>query len=104
LTPSLVWMARNANVGHGWRVSTVSDINLYYYGGAYVLAESRGEDWKKAWKPGIEELSKRLQLESGDDVFAKMRTESLQIYREHPKQTVKVAMKSEVKLIFDHSM
>ncbi len=106
IVPSATWSIRNHAVGYGYRVSTVGEINLYYYGGSYVLSESRSEDWKKGWPANIAFLTTALQpnLQPGDDVQARMRAAALAIYREHPTATMKVAAKSEVKLLFDHSM
>lgn len=106
VTPSLLWAARNANAGYGFRVSTVSEINLYYYGAAYVLAEQAGKDWKQAWPENIETLTGRLLRTTapGEDVQRRMRQEALAIYREHPVAVLTVAAKSQVKLFLDHSM
>lgn len=102
--PSMLWAARNAQAGQGFRVSTVGEINLYYYAGSYVLSEARGRDWKQDWPGNIRELSDRLQLAPGEDAFRHMRAEALAIFREHPEATLKVAAKSQIKLMFDHSM
>jgi len=105
-TPSVAWAVRNHNAGYGYRVSTVTDINLYYYGASYVLSESRGEDWKKSWLANIDTLTSRIQqsLQPGEDVQSRMRSEALRIFSDNLMSTLKVAAKSEMKLIFDHSM
>ncbi len=103
--PSAVWAARNASAGHGARVSTVGELNLYYYGAAYVISESRGDDWLTSWPIRVEELTRRLsgKLQPGQDVFALARKEALAEFRAQPATTAKVAAKSEVKLCIDHS-
>lgn len=104
MAPSVFWACRNADAGYGWRVSTVSEINLYYYGAAYTISESRGLDWKHNWPAQIQNLSTRLSLAQAEDVNSAMRRESLRVFAEHPTACLKVAAKSEVKLLVDHSM
>ena len=104
--PSVGWAARNAAAGNGARVSTVGELNLYYYGAAYVISEERGDDWLTSWPTRVEELTQRLasKLQPGQDVFALARKEALAEFRARPATTAKVAAKSEVKLCVDHSV
>lgn len=103
--PSAAWAARNASAGNGPRVSTVGELNLYYYGAAYVASETRGDDWLASWPVRVEELTERLagKLQPGQDVFALARSEALAEFKANPGTTAKVAAKSEVKLCIDHS-
>ncbi|MBY0455820.1 MAG: hypothetical protein K2V38_00625 [Gemmataceae bacterium] len=105
VVPSAGWAARNAATGSGARVSTVGELNLYYYGAAYVRSEERGEDWLTAWPARVGELTQNLEgkLEPRADVFALARKEALAEFRAHPATTAKVAAKSQVKLSIDHS-
>jgi hypothetical protein len=104
--PSIAWALRNASTGNGLRVSTVGELNLYYYGAAYVISEERGEDWLARWPVRLQELTDRLasKLQPGDDVFTLARKEALTEFRAHPSTTAKVAAKSQVKLGIDHSV
>ena len=104
--PSAAWAVRNANTGNGLRVSTVGELNLYYYGAAYVISEDRGEDWLTSWRYRVDELTGRLagKLQPGEDVFALARKEAIAEFKAHPDTTAKVAAKSEVKLCIDHSV
>jgi hypothetical protein len=103
--PSVAWAVRNASTGNGLRVSTVGELNLYYYGAAYVISEEHGEDWFASWPVRVQELTERLagKLQPGDDVFTLARKEALAEFRAHPNTTAKVAAKSQVKLGIDHS-
>jgi hypothetical protein len=103
--PSAAWAARNAAEGNGPRVSTVGELNLYYYGAAYVISERRGDDWFASWPTRVEELTARLssRLRPGEDVFAAARREALAEFAADPATTAKVAGKSQVKLCIDHS-
>jgi hypothetical protein len=103
--PSGAWAVRNASTGNGLRVSTVGELNLYYYGAAYVISEEHGEDWLQRWPVRVQELTERLagKLQPGDDVFTLARKEALAEFRAHPETTAKVAAKSQVKLGIDHS-
>lgn len=105
VAPSAVWAARNATLGNGARVSTVGELNLYYYGAAYVISEDRGDDWLTSWPVRVDELTQRLaaKLQPGQDIFALARKEALAEFQAHPTTTLKVAAKSEVKLGIDHS-
>jgi hypothetical protein len=105
VVPSVGWAVRNASAGHGARVSTVGELNLYYYGAAYVISEDRGDDWFTSWPLRVEELTRRLsaKLQPGQDVFALARKEALAEFKARPATTAKVAAKSEVKLCVDHS-
>jgi hypothetical protein len=103
--PSAAWAARNAAAGNGARVSSVGELNLYYYGAAYVISEDRGDDWLTSWPVRVHELTQRLasKLQPGQDVFALARKEALAEFKARPATTLKVAAKSEVKLGIDHS-
>lgn len=103
--PSAGWAVRNAATGNGLRVSTVGEMNLYYYGAAYVISETRGEDWFTSWPARVDELTARLgsKLEPNQDVFGLARKEALAELKGHPGTTVTVAAKSQVKLSVDHS-
>lgn len=105
VVPSVAWAVRNSNTGNGMRVSTVGELNLYYYGAAYVISEERGEDWLTSWPLRVRELTDRLagKVQPGEDVFAAARKEALAEFKAHPSTTAKVAAKSEVKLCIDHS-
>jgi hypothetical protein len=103
--PSAFWAARNAAAGNGARVSTVGDMNLYFYGAAYVISESRGEDWFTSWPTRVDELARELaeRVKSGEDVFAHARNAALADLAARPGATARVAVKSQVKLGIDHS-
>jgi len=105
VVPSAAWAARNSAAGHGPRVSTVGELNLYFYGAAYVVSENRGDDWFASWPKRVAELRERLagKLQPGQDVFAAARKEALAEFKAHPGTTAKVFAKSEVKLCVDHS-
>lgn len=105
VVPSVAWASRNRADGHGSRVSTVGELNLYFYGTAYVISEDRGDDWLTSWPTRVEELEQRLagKLEPGQDVFAAARREALSEFRARPATTAKVFAKSELKLCLDHS-
>ena len=106
VVPSAAWAVRNSATGNGMRVSTVGELNLYYYGAAYVISEERGDDWLTSWPARVQELTDRLaaKLQPGEDVFALARKEALAEFRAHPSTTAKVAAKSQVKLGIDHSV
>jgi prepilin signal peptidase PulO-like enzyme (type II secretory pathway) len=103
--PSALWAARNAATGNGARVSTVGEMNLYFYGAAYVISENRGEDWFTSWPARVDELTWRLagKLQPGEDVFARARREALAELSANPGTTARVALKSQLKLGVDHS-
>ncbi|WP_171474217.1 hypothetical protein [Frigoriglobus tundricola] len=103
--PSAVWVARNAAVGNGPRVSTVGELNLYYYGAAYVVSENKGQDWLTSWPERVRELTQRLEskVQPGEDVFTLARKEAVGEFRANPGTTAKVALKSQIKLGIDHS-
>ncbi len=104
--PSAGWAARNAAVGNGFRVSSVGELNLYFYGAGYVVSESRGDDWLDAWPARVDELTARLaaRVGPGDDVFAAARREALAELRSRPGLAAVVAVKSFLKLLLDHSV
>jgi hypothetical protein len=105
VVPSALWAARNASTGNGARVSTVGELNLYYYGAAYVISETRGEDWFTSWPARVAELTARLEgkVKPGQDVYALARKEAVAELTANPTVTAKVALKSQVKLGIDHS-
>jgi hypothetical protein len=103
--PSALWMTRNRAVGEGLRVSSVGDLNLLFYSDAYMVSEERGEDWFKSWPRRIFEIEQRLapRLAPGEDVVAAARRMALSDIFTKPGLAAKVHLKSEVKLLLDHS-
>ena len=106
LFPSLLWSARNKQVGEGYRPTTAGDVNLLYYTAAYTISEARGEDWMTSWPDRIRELTERLSREvrPGEDVVPAMRRIAFAVIREHPQAFLKVQLKSQAKLAVDHSV
>lgn len=106
MIPSAAWALRNQSVGDGLRVTTVPEINLYYYTASYSISEERGEDWFKAWPQRTEELSDQLQkqLAPGEDVYAAMSRRAIQEIRNRPGASLRVQTKSSLKLFVDHSL
>jgi hypothetical protein len=103
--PSVLWMTRNRVVGEGFRVSSVGDLNLLFYSDAYMVSEERGEDWFKSWPRRIFEIEQRLapRLSPGEDVVAAARRMALSDMAAKPGLAAKVHLKSEIKLLVDHS-
>jgi hypothetical protein len=87
-------------------VTTVSDVNLYYYTAAYSISEERGEDWLHSWPDRVEELSARLdqRVAPGQDVFSAMRRQALDELKQRPSAYLRVQVKSGFKLFVDHSL
>lgn len=106
ISPSAIWMTRNYATGNGLRVSTVGNVNLHFYGAAYVLSENRDEDWFLSWPAKVDELSTMLSKKNrpGTEVFSLVRNEALLVFAKHPRETIAVAAKSTFKLATDHSL
>jgi hypothetical protein len=106
LLPSAAWACRNWAVGEGFRVTTVPDINLYYYTAAYTISEERGEDWLEAWPNRVHDQSELLEqrVRPGEDVFAVMRRSAVEELQARPGPALRVLVKSTVNLFLAHSV
>ena len=104
--PSVLWAARNAEVGEGFRVSSVADHNLLFYTVAYTLAEQHGHDWGEEWEANVLSLASRVgaRLQSGEDVFLAARHLALEELRQRPVAAARVLLKSSIKLMVSHSV
>jgi hypothetical protein len=105
LIQPMLWAARNARVGEGFRLSTVSDVNFLFYFAAYSISEERGEDWHETWLTRVDELGAKLErrLRPGEDVFGAARTLAIEEVRARPAAAARVLGKSALKLMVDHS-
>jgi hypothetical protein len=105
ILPSALWAARNRALGEGLRVSSVNDLNLLFYSAAYTVAEERGEDWLTSWPKRVKEMEDKLadHLSPGEDVVTAARRLALAEMIARPGPAAKVHLKSQLKLLIDHS-
>jgi hypothetical protein len=104
--PVAGWAARNQADGEGFRVSTISDINLLYYHAAFSISEEHHEDWRRAWDARLSQLADKLgsRLHPGDDVMSAARLLAIEELSARPVAAARVLLKSQVKMLIDHSL
>jgi hypothetical protein len=100
------WMARNAAVGNGLRLSSVSSMTNLFYAGGYTEITARGGDTLLDWPDEVHRLA--IQLESqaspGEDIFRTMDRLTLATIKAHPAAYAKAGGLSVFKFFTDHSM
>jgi 4-amino-4-deoxy-L-arabinose transferase-like glycosyltransferase len=104
--PVLGWSARNAAVGEGFRLCTVTDVTTYYFA-HYVGAEERGEDGHKSWPAAFTTRTRALEtsVAPGEDCHAGAgRMARAEIAATGPKLVARVLAKSQLKLWVSHSL
>ena len=112
LAPGAAWMARNATVGFGYRLSSIPYINSYFYTAAYMRLAEQGGDWKSDWPAAVSSLMGELRTEMGErnaagedaDAFATMKDLGVQAIKDNPELYGQVIKESTLKLFTDHSM
>lgn len=108
LAPGAAWMARNNNVGFGYRLSSIPYINTYFYGTAYMRMTEKGQDWKNDWPATVNTLMTELRAEQSlhpeADVFDTMKSLGVEAIRNNPALYAAVIKESVLKLFTDHSL
>lgn len=100
------WMVRNQQVGAGWRLSTVPQVNAWFYTASYMNLTAEGMDisemnWKAMVARQLETL--KSELKPGEDVYDGMQRLALAEMRAQPKVYAQVLARSWGKLWLDHS-
>lgn len=99
----LPWCLRNQTTGGVFTLSTISDINLYYYRAKAVLADAEQisqEEALQRLEGGIDSLTANQSV-TPDRVYAYMRSRSLEILTYHPLQTLKMTALGAARLLLD---
>jgi 4-amino-4-deoxy-L-arabinose transferase-like glycosyltransferase len=99
----LPWCLRNQTTGGVFTLSTISDINLYYYRAKSVLADSEQISQDKAMQQlegEIDSLTARKSVTPGQ-VHAYMRFRSVEIFASYPLQTLKMTAFGAARLLLD---
>lgn len=108
LAPAAGWMARNNEVGFGYRLSSIPYINTYFYGGAYMRITEQGGDWKNDWPATVGTLMNELRAEQAKhpeaDVFDTMHALGVEAIRDNPGLYGRVLKESMLKFFTDHSL
>lgn len=106
LAPLVAWSLRNYSYGNGFRVSTVSDINIYYYAVNYLRSEQTKSDWFISWPNNVVILTNDLErtITQGEDVYSAMRSQAIKELTSDLRSSTLVAIKSQFKLLSDHTL
>ena len=106
--PGIAWMARNNNIGFGYRLSSIPYINSYFYGDAYMRITEQGGDWKADWPATVDTLMgelKEAQAQTPDEnVYDTMSRLSVQSIKDKPEVYGQVMQESMTKFFTDHSL
>jgi hypothetical protein len=108
LAPAAAWMARNNEIGFGYRLSSIPYINTYFYGDAYMRITEKGGDWKNDGPATAGTLMGELRAEQAKrpeaDVFDTMKALGVEAIREKPVLYAAVLKESMLKFFTDHSL
>ena len=106
LLPATAWMARNANTGFGFRISSIPYINAWFYTSAYMNIKADEGDFQADWPAAVRSQFGELQaqIEPEEETFAAMRRLSFETIRQQPMLYASVLGRSFGKFFSDHSM
>ncbi len=106
--PGVAWMARNNNIGFGYRLSSIPYINSYFYANAYMRITEQGGDWKNDWPATVDTLMvelKEAQAENpNQNVYDTMADLGVQTIKDDPNRYGEVMQESMTKFFTDHSL
>lgn len=92
------WAYHNSQLGGGWTLSTVSDINLVYYRAREVLASSEGLGQEQA----LQEMERRVAAASATMSRTDAeRQQALSVFRNHPAATGAMLAKGAARIFVD---
>ncbi len=99
----LPWCLRNQKVGGVFTLSTISDLNLYYYRAKTVLADAEQISQAEATQRLEGEIARLTASNSATPgrVYAFMRSRSVEILASHPLQTLKMTAIGAARLMLD---
>lgn len=106
--PGVAWMARNHNVGFGYRLSSIPYINSYFYTDAYMRITAEGGDWRADWPATVDTLMGELKLAQAEhpkaDLYDTMAGLGVRAIKDDPGLYAKVMRESMTKFFTDHSL
>lgn len=114
--PMAGWMARNAEIGLGWRLSSVPQVNAWFYTAAHIDIAEAGGDLFNDWPAAVERQMATLQatvderIASGEvigesfDVFDVSKALAMERIAASPDTYGKLFARSVIKFSLDHSM
>ncbi len=99
----LPWCLRNQKVGGVFTLSTISDINLYYYRAKTVLADAEQISQQEATQRLEGEIASLTASNNASpgQVYAFMRSRSVEILASYPLQTLKMTAMGAARLMLD---
>ena len=103
--PLGAWCARNDAAGVGARLSTVPEVNAWYYTAAYMDLAEQGRDPGEDWPAAVtaQHGALRYQTRPHENVFDACRRLALQRVGQDPALYLRVLARSMGKLALDHS-
>ena len=101
-----IWVVRNHTVGEGLRLSTSSEATLIFYAAPCVRADAGGRECDSSRNDDLIETDRRLRsvLQRGDDPMSTARSQAIDDVIAHPAATIRVQLRSWIKLAVAHSM
>lgn len=101
----LGWMGRNAQVGHGFAISSVPPINDYFYTVAYMRIADEGGDYGRDWQQHVDRLHAELRgsIQPNETTGDAMKRLARAEIKDNPKTYAKVIARSGAKFMTDHS-
>ncbi|MEM1355357.1 MAG: phospholipid carrier-dependent glycosyltransferase [Planctomycetota bacterium] len=100
------WIARNHAVGYGPKLSTVPDVNAWFYTAAYLDLTKQGKDHSADWPEAVEQQMATLTASASVDqsVYSTARELATQRIGQDPALYATLLARSGVKFFTDHSM
>jgi len=104
--PLAGWVVRNQAVGFGPKLSTVPDVNAWFYTAAYLDLTEQGKDHSADWPAAVEQQMAALTAAASpqESVYSTARRLASDRIAENPKLYTQVLARSGVKFFTDHSM
>lgn len=104
--PLAGWVARNHAVGYGPKLSTVPDVNAWFYTAAYLDLTEQGKDHATDWPQAVDHQMATLTAAAtpGESVYSTARRLATDRIAQDPNLYSQVVARSGVKFFTDHSM
>lgn len=103
LSLTSAWAFHNWKISGCWTLSSIGDLNLYYYRARAVLAEVEGISNQEARLRLEQHINDKVQQEglSEAETYALIRRSAMDLFVRHPLQTLRMTIKGAARIMLD---
>jgi 4-amino-4-deoxy-L-arabinose transferase-like glycosyltransferase len=106
MTPVYLWQLRN-QIQTGYAgISSVKEVNLYYWHGSAILTATEKIEYRESWNKLEEKISQDLtseEMKNQKKLYQHLKKEAIQLIREHPWTYLYLRLNGTLNVLFNSS-